>query len=128
MKYSWQDQEDVEYSVGKSAFFAITDSIIDTQSAIKVLSITVTAEIGALAMTYLSKGEVLKFLEAGANVWIYASIGAFLVGFLTCFAAFRLMPIGFRRLFLRYTRLGICVAAGLANIALFYVLLTFRMR
>ena len=56
MKDSWQDQEILERKVAWSAFTAITDSIIDTQSAIKVLAITVTAEIGAFAMFRIGNG------------------------------------------------------------------------
>jgi hypothetical protein len=76
MKYSLQDEEDIERQVGRSAFFAMTDSIIDTQSAIKVLSITVTAEIGVLAMFYFSKDQVFEFLKSGDNVWFYATFGS----------------------------------------------------
>jgi hypothetical protein len=65
MKYSSQDPEELEYRVAKSAFFAVTDSISDTQGAIKVLAITVTAEIGAFAMLYVSKDKVLDFLASG---------------------------------------------------------------
>ena len=122
----FQDQEDVEYGVGKSAFFAMTDFIRDTQSAITVLSITVTAEIGILAMFYVAKDEVFEFLAAGEFVWIYASIGVFLVGFLTAFAAFRLLPRSFPRPFFGYTIWVISTTAGIANVALFYMLLNFR--
>jgi hypothetical protein len=127
MKDSW-DEQYVEYEVGKSAFKAVTDSIVDTQSAIKVLAITVTAELGAFAMFYFGKNEIYKFLESGDNVWVYAAIGTFLLGFLTAFAGLRLVPYRFRRRLLTYTVWGISVASGLANIALFYVLLTLRMR
>jgi hypothetical protein len=128
MKNSWRDQEEVEAEVASTAFYAITDSIIDTHSAIKVLAITVTTEIGALAMFYVSKEKVLDFLEKEEGFWIYGAIGVFLVGFLTAFAAFRLLPSGFRRRFFRYAVWAVSIAAGLANIALFFMLLTFRMR
>jgi len=128
MKYSLQDQEDVERRVGRTAFFAITDSIRDTQSAIKVLAVTVTAEFGAFAMIYVSKDQVFTFLESGDTVWVYGSIGVFLAGFLTAFAVFRLLPRSFPRPFFGYTIWILSIATGLANIALFYVLLTFRMR
>ena len=128
MKNAWQDQEEVEYRVERSAFFTITDSIRDTQSAIKVLAITVTAELGLFAMIYVSKDEVFKFLESDENVWIYASAGVFLVGFLTAFAAFRLLPRRFPRPFFKYTIWIVSAAAGLSNIALFFALVNFRMR
>jgi hypothetical protein len=128
MKYSLQDEEDIERQVGRSAFFAMTDSIIDTQSAIKVLSITVTAEIGVLAMFYFSKDQVFEFLKSGDNVWFYATIGVFVVGFLTAFAAFRLLPRSFPRPFFRYTIWIISIASGIANVVLFFVLTNFQIR
>src|SRR3954447_3442553 len=126
MKFSEQDQNDVEGEVAGSALSALTESIVDPQSAMKVLAITVTAEIGALLMFYFSKGQVLEFLRSGNNAWLYACVGLFLVGFLTCYATFRLLPRMVRRRFFTYTVWAIAVAAGLANIALFYVLLNFR--
>ena len=61
VKLWWQDQEDVEYQVGRSVFYAFTDSIVDTQSAIKVLAITVTAEIGLFAFVYVRLGSGLLY-------------------------------------------------------------------
>ena len=104
----------------------MTESIVDTQSAIKVLAVTVTAEIGLLAMFYVSKDEVNKFLESGEEVWIYALAGVFLIGFFTAFAVFRLLPKSFPRPFFAYTIWIVSVAAGLANIALFYVLTNYQ--
>ncbi|HEV8591070.1 MAG TPA: hypothetical protein VGQ55_03135 [Pyrinomonadaceae bacterium] len=129
MKRSWQDDEDIEYQVASSAFTSVTDSIIDTHSAIKVLAITVTAEIVAFAMFYFSKDKVLDFLaESGNNVWIYGSIGVFLIGFLTVFAAVQLVAGKFPGRVTKYTVWIVSIAAGLANIALFYVLINFQMR
>jgi|SRR4051794_13392412 len=113
-------------SGGRSIFSAMTDWINDTQSAITVLSITVTAEIGVFAMFYLAKDKVYEFLDAGDNVWFYAAIGAFLVGFLTTVAAFQFVPFDLRRRVSDFGILAISIAAGVANIALFVVLLTFR--
>ena len=110
-----------------NAFSSISDSIKDTHSAITVLSITVTAEIGLIAFVLISKDEAYKFLEAGDNVWIYAAVGLFLIGFLTTVAAYRFLPKSIRR-FLTNTVWIVSIAAGLANIALFYVLMTFRFR
>jgi hypothetical protein len=42
-------------------FYAFTDSIVDTQSAIKVLAITVTAEIGLFAFVYVRLGSGLLY-------------------------------------------------------------------
>src|SRR5438270_9584636 len=97
MKTSLQDDEDVEWRVETSAFSAAAHSIVDTQSAITVLAITVTAELGAFAMIYVSKNEVYEFLKSGENIWIYSSVAVFLVGFFTTFAAFRLLPFSLRR-------------------------------
>jgi hypothetical protein len=124
---SWQDQEDVERRVERTAFYAITDSIRDTQSAIKVLSITVTAELGALAMIYVNRDEVYNFLEAGDEVWIYAGAGIFVVGFLTAFAAFRLLPRSFPKPFFGYTIWVVSIAAGALNLGLFEALINFRL-
>ena len=123
-----QDQEDVEYRVGTSAFFSAAHSIIDVQSAITTLAITVTGELGAFAMIYVSKDEVYKFLAAGENVWIYASVAVFVMGFMTTLAAFRLMPFRFRRGTMSTAIWPVAVIAGIANIALFYALLTFQFR
>ena len=128
VKLWWQDNEDVEYRVGRSAFYAFTDSIVDTQSAIKVLAITVTAEIGLFAFVYVNRDEAFKFLESGDFMWFYAAVGIFLIGFLTSFAAFRFVPRGFRQIFFEYTVWIVSVICGLANIGLFYLLLGFRMR
>ena len=125
----WRDEDEVEGEVARTAFFAMTDSILDDpQSAIKVLAITVTGEIGLLAFVFVSKDEAFKFLESGDSVWIYASIGLFLIGFLTPFAAFRLLPRRIRQRFFTYTIWLVSIAAGLGNIGLFYMLFAFRMR
>lgn len=128
VKLSWQDQDEVEERVERSAFRAITDSIVDTQSAIKVLAITVTAEIGLLAFVYVNRDEAFKFLESGDMVWLYAGVGLFLIGFLTAFAAFRFAPRSLRQIFFAYTVWIVSTVAGLTNIALFYFLLGIRAR
>ena len=128
MKNSWQDEEDIEYRVGKTAFAAVTESIVDTQSAIKVLAVTVTTEMGAFLMFYVAKDKVLDFLESEGNFWIYAAIGIFLIGFFTAFAVLRLAPVSFRRRLFATTIWLISITAGLANIGLFFVLTTFQTR
>jgi len=128
VKLWWQDSDEVEYRVERSAFYAFTDSIVDTQSAIKVLAITVSAEIGLFAFVYVNRDEAFKFLESGDFMWFYAAVGIFLIGFLTSFAAFRFVPRSFRQLFFAYTVWIVSIIFGIANIALFYLLLSFRMR
>jgi len=128
VKLSWQDQNEVEERVERSAFRAITDSIVDTQSAIKVLAITVTAEIGLFAFVYVNRNEAFKFLESGDTVWLYAAAGIFLIGFLTAFAAFRFVPRRFKQIFFGYTVWVVSLICGISNIGLFYLLLSFRFR
>ena len=128
VKLSWQDQDEVEGRVERTAFRAITDSIVDTQSAIKVLAITVTAEIGLIAFVYVNRNEAFKFLESDDAVWLYAAVGIFLIGFLTAFAAFRFVPRSLKQIFFAYTVWIASIAAGLANIALFYFLLSIQTR
>jgi hypothetical protein len=127
MRNSWLDTYGVRY-LGRSVFNAITDYITDTQSAITVLSITVTAELGAFAMLYVSKDKVIDFLESGDNAFVYAYIGVFLAGFFTTFAASGLVPDKFRRRISKFAIWVVSIAAGLANIALFFVLINFQMR
>jgi len=105
----------------------MTDSIIrDTQRAIVALAITVTAELGALAMIYVSKDKLLDFIDKQGDFWIYASFAAFLIGFFAAFAAIRLMPRFIKQLFFSLTVWLISIGVGLANVALFYSLLAFQ--
>jgi hypothetical protein len=122
-------QEEVVANVATSAFSEITDSIIDAHSAIKVLSITVTAELVAFAMFYVAKDKVIEFLAESENgVWIYGAIGIFVIGFLTAFAIYRLVanrwPHARSHLFIWL----ISIAAGAFNILVFFALITFEMR
>ena len=112
-----------------SAFSNITDSIIDTHSAITVLSITVTAEIGGFVMLYFAKDQVNRSLAASvSDVWIYAALAIFTIGFLTSFAFYRLIadkwPHASAGLFIWL----VSIIAGFLNILLFYALITFGMR
>lgn len=122
-------QEDVAATVATSAFSNITDSIIDTHSAVKVLAITVTAEIGLFAMFIVSKDKAVDFLaESETDVWLYASIGVFVIGFLTAFAAYRLIA---NKWWHRNSGTWIwlvSIAAGAANILLFFAILTLEVR
>jgi hypothetical protein len=128
MKLWLQDQDEVERRVERTAFYSATDAIKDTQSAITVLAVTVTAEIGLVAFVWINKDEAYNFLYSGDEVWIYAGVGLFLIGFFTVFAGYRLFPKSIRRHFLTYTVWIASVTAGIANIALFYILMTFRFR
>ena len=129
MKDVWQDSDEVERKVASSAFSSITDSIVDTDSAVKVLAVTVTAEIAAFTMLYVSKDKVQDYLaESGNNVSIYGSFAAFLIGFLTAFAAFRLIFGNFPRNAPGYMIWPISLAAGVGNVALFFLLINFQMR
>ena len=123
------DQDRLERKIAQTAFSAMTDSILrDTQRAIAALAITVTAELGALAMIYVSKDKLLDFIDKEGDFWIYASIGAFLIGFFAAFAAVRLMPRVIKQLFFSLTIWLISIGVGLANVALFYSLLAFQTR
>src|SRR5690348_9080173 len=83
-------------TAGSSAFGNLTGWIVDTQSAITALAITVPAEIGGLVMLYMAKDKVSDAMRSSdGDVWIYAAIGVFLVGFIGAFAAFRLLPRSF---------------------------------
>jgi hypothetical protein len=122
-------QKQLESKIAQTAFSAMTDSIIrDTQRAIAALAITVSAELGALAMIYVSKDKLLDFIDKQGDFWIYASFAAFLIGFFATFAAIRLMPQVIKQLFFSLTVWVISIGVGLANVALFYWLLTFQIQ
>ena len=115
--------------VAASAFSNITDSIIDTHSAIKVLAITVTAELGGFAMFYVAKDKVEESLaDDETGIWIYAAIAIFLVGFLTAFAGYRLIANKWRHRNSGILIWIVSIAAGAANIVLFlaFLVLSFR--
>ena len=124
------DRDRVAGQVASSAFVNITDSIIDVHSAVKVLAITVTAEIVVFTMYYVSKDKVLEFLadERNGSFWIYASIGIFLIGFLTAFSIYRLIS---NKWWHRGSHIFIwlvSIAAGVFNLLLFFMLTAFEMR
>ena len=130
MKSIWRrDQEDVERAVVSSAFANLTESIIDTHTAVKVLAVTVTAEIMGFVMLYVSKDKVQDFLDDPANggFWVYASIAVYLIGFLTAFASYRLLTGGLPHLFPKYMLLPIAIIAGIANLGIFFVLVNFQL-
>ena len=122
-------EEEVVANVAASAFTSITDSIIDTHSAVKVLAITVTAELGAFLMLFFAKDKALDSLnDSDANVWIWVSIAAFVVGFLIAFASYRMVADKWRH---RHSGIYIwlvSIAAGIGNILLFFGILTLEIR
>jgi hypothetical protein len=115
--------------VVNSAFRNITDSIIDTHSAITVLSITVTSELGAFAMFYVSKDKVQEFIaESDDKVWIYGSKAVFVVGFLTAFAAYRLVADKWPHKRAHFLMWLVSIVAGALNVLLFFFLTAFEIR
>jgi uncharacterized BrkB/YihY/UPF0761 family membrane protein len=124
-----EEYNDPVGAVATSAFANITDSIIDTHSAIKVLAITVTAQIGALLMFYVSKDQVIDYLEdSESDVWIYGSIVIFALGFLTAFAVYRLVANKWPHRTSGVLIWLVSIAAGLLNIGIFFVLINFQMK
>ena len=124
-----RDEDRMVREVVSSASTSILDSIIDTHSAIKILAVTVTAEFVALAMFYVSKDKVQDFLaESEGDALIYGSVAVFVIGFLTAFAAYRLIEGKLRQLFPKITIWLISIAAGVANLLLFFLLISFRLR
>lgn len=130
MSYQNYDQDRVVGEVARSAFANVTDSIIDVHSAVKVLSITVTAELVAFAMYYVSKDKVLEFLADPENdgVWLYGAIGVFVVGFLTAFAIYRLIANKWHHRGSHIFIWLVSIAAGILNVLLFFALTTFELR
>lgn len=130
MSYQNYDQDRVVRQVSRSAFANITDSIIDTHSAVKVLAITVTAELVAFAMYYVSKDKVLEFLADPENdgFWLYGAIGVFVIGFLTAFAIYRLVANKWHHHGSHIFIWFVSIAAGILNVLLFFAITTFELR
>ena len=115
--------------VGGSAFYNITDSIIDTHTAVKVLAITVTLEIGGLAMLYVAKDKVADALaESDSGFWIYVSAAVFVVGFLNSFAIYCLVAKKWPHPGAQLLIWVVSVGVGVLNILSFFALMTFKMR
>jgi hypothetical protein len=129
MNNYWDDQEEVERRVVSSAFNNLLDSIVDMHTAVKVLAVTVTAELMAFVMIYVSKDKLQDFLnDSSSNVWIYSAVGSFLIGFLTVIAASRFFPTRIIRGLGQYMIMPIAIIAGLGNIGLFVLLVMFEFR
>lgn len=107
-----------------SSFSNITDSIIDTHSALKVAAITLTAEFGVLAMFVIAREKLVESLsEMGDDFWAYGSVAVFANGFLIAFAMYRLFAERWRYAWAHIVIWIISVAAGVFNLFLFFVLL-----
>jgi hypothetical protein len=114
-------QDRVVSNVVDAALSNVTDSIIDTHSALKVLVITVTAEIGLLTMLFVAKPEFIEEYEP--DIWMYAAIAFFLIGFLTAFAMYRMIA---RKWIHRNSGIYIwlvSIAAAIANVFLLFAIL-----
>ena len=124
------DQNRVVGQVASSAFSNLTDSIIDVHSAVKVLAVTVTAELVAFAMYYVSKDKVQDFLDDpnNGNFWFYAAMGVFLIGFLTAFSIYRLAANKWRHNLWHIYIWPVSITAGVSNVLLFFALTSFEMR
>lgn len=115
--------------VAATAFYDVTDSIIDGHTAVKVLAITVAAEIGGIAMILFAKDLVRSSLyDADTDMWIYAGAAVFVVGFLTVFAIYKLAAKRWPHRSAGLMIWVISVAAGVLNICVIYVLVAFEMR
>ena len=118
---SFNDPQRIERKVYQAAYDTWTSAILEsTQSAILTLVVTVTADLGALAIIYVSNDKVLDFIDKNGDFWIYACLILFAIRFLGAFAAIRLMPRVINQLFFSVTIWLISVGVGLANVALFY--------
>lgn len=117
----WDDHYDVRHrrrmdKVARIGLSNVIDSIVDTHSALKVLVITVTAEIGLLVMFFVAKPEFIEEYEP--DIWMYAATAFFFIGFLTAFATYRLMANKWRhRNSGNYIWL-FSITAGIANVCI----------
>jgi hypothetical protein len=130
------DDDDLDYNqrllvdkVVRSAFFNITDSIIDTHSAVVVLAITITLEICGLGMFFVAHDKVMTALNGSdVGVWTYVSIGVFVVGFLNAFAVYRLIANKWPHSGSGLNSWLVSISAGLLNVLLFFALTTSLLR
>ena len=127
---------DLDYNqrrlVGKvvgAVFSDITDSIVDTHSAVKVLAITLTMEICGLGIFFVARDKVTRALgESDTNIWIYVSAAVFAVGFLSFFAVYRLMANKWPHPGSGLNNWLVSIGGGLLNVLLFFALTTSIMR
>ena len=124
-----ESDTEMERRLVTSVSSSVLDSIVDTQSAMKILAVTVTTEFVAIAMFYVSKDKVQEFLaDSDNNAAIYGSIGIFLIGFLTAFAAYRMIGDSLPYSIPKFTVWPVSIAAGIANLALFVLLISFQLK
>ena len=121
--YNERQANRVVGSVIASAFSNITDSIVDTHSAVKVLAISVTAELAVFAIRFFAAEKLAESVgEKGDNFWVYGLIAVFVNGFLIAFALYRLIankwPHAGANLFIWI----ISSVAGTFNVLLIYAL------
>lgn len=119
---TYQQRKLIREVVG-SAFSNITDSIIDTHSAVVVLAITITLEIGGFVMFYMARDKVIAALNGSdTRVWVCVLIGVYLVGFLNAFAIYRLIANKWPHQGAQLNNWLVSVSAGLLNVLLFFAL------
>jgi hypothetical protein len=129
MKFGFDDERRVERQVVHSALSSLTDSVVNTQSAVVMLAMSVAAEIGVGTMMFVAGDKVQQFLNENDDFWIYGSVGIFLIGFLAVFATLAgLIPSGSRLRPFPLITWAVSILAGLLNIGLFFAILTVRMK
>ena len=115
--------------VASAAFTDATSSIIDTHSAVKVLAITLTAEIVALAMCQMARDKVLEFIqEEGVGVLFYGGAFFFLVGFFIAFAVYRLAGNRWPHRGVRVFIWLVSIVAGTINVLIALAMLALEWR
>ena len=78
--------------MASAAFSDATSSIIDTHSAVKVLAITLTLQVVAIAMFVIAEEKVAELIEnSGDDFWLYGGAVFFFNGFFIAFAVYRLI-------------------------------------
>jgi hypothetical protein len=124
-----REQNRVIGQVASAAFSDATGSIIDTHSAVKVLAITVTAEIVALAMCQIAKDKVLEFIqEEGINVLFYGGAFFFFNGFFIAFAIYRLAANKWPHRGVRVLIWLVSIVAGTINVLIAFAMLALEWR
>ena len=123
------DPRKVAGQVAVSAFSNVTDYIVDTHTAVTVLSITLTLEVCGIVMFIMARDKVVDGLDqSDGDVWLYVAAGMFVVGFLNSFTIYRLAAKKWPHPGSRAMNWAVSIVAGIVNIGLFYALLTVRMR
>ena len=119
-----RDDDDLTAEVASTAFSSVTGYIVDTHTAVTVLAITLTLEVGALVMFFMDRREVTETLDGSdLNVWVYLLTGIFVVGFLNCFAMYHFIAKAWPHAGSRQMSWLVSICAGLANILFFFALL-----